>query len=48
MTESIQSFVETGSIAPDFCLPSSTGNEVCLTDYRGKSQVILFFVREFV
>jgi peroxiredoxin Q/BCP len=36
-----------GSPAPDFRLPASTGGEIGLADYRGKSRVILFFVREF-
>lgn len=31
-----------GSIAPDFTLPGSGGNEVTLSQYRG-SRVILFF-----
>ena len=36
-----------GSQAPEFRLPASTGGEIGLADYRGKSRVILFFVREF-
>ena len=36
-----------GSIAPDFNLPATTGNEIRLSDYLGKSAVILFFVREY-
>lgn len=36
-----------GSPAPDFKLPASRGNQVALTDYRGKANVILFFVREY-
>ncbi len=36
-----------GSPAPDFKLPASSGNEVALTDYRGRANVILFFVREY-
>ena len=36
-----------GSQAPNFRLPASTGSEIGLADYRGKSRVILFFVREF-
>ncbi len=38
--------LKVGSPAPDFKLPASTGDEVGLTDYRGKANVILFFVRE--
>ena len=36
-----------GSRAPDFRLPSNRGNEIGLTDYLEKSNVILFFVREY-
>ncbi len=35
------------SRAPDFCLPASSGGEIGLSDYFGKSTVILFFVREY-
>lgn len=35
------------SIAPDFCLPASTGTEIALVDFRSKNNVYLFFVREF-
>ncbi len=45
MGESLELTV--GSRAPDFRLPASTGGEIGLADYRGKSHVILFFVREF-
>ena len=37
-----------GSIAPSFRLPATTGAEIGLQDYRGKSNVILFFVREYI
>ncbi len=36
-----------GDPAPDFRLPASTGGEIALADYRGKSHVVLFFVREY-
>ena len=36
-----------GSHAPDFKLPSTDGSEIRLSDFRGKKNVILFFVREF-
>lgn len=36
-----------GSFAPDFKLPATNGSEIALSDFRGKSNVILFFVREF-
>ena len=35
--------LEVGDLAPDFTLPSSTGTMVSLADYRGKSEVVLFF-----
>jgi peroxiredoxin Q/BCP len=35
--------VGVGDIAPDFTLPSATGEMVSLSDYRGKSEVVLFF-----
>jgi thioredoxin-dependent peroxiredoxin len=37
--------LEIGSPAPDFKLPSNTGGEIALSDYRGK-KIVLFFVRE--
>jgi peroxiredoxin Q/BCP len=39
--------LEIGSIAPQFRLPGSTGQQIGLADYAGKAHVILFFVREF-
>jgi peroxiredoxin Q/BCP len=35
--------VRIGDPAPDFELPSPTGETVRLSDYRGKSEVVLFF-----
>ena len=35
--------VEVGSPAPDFCLPSSKGDKVCLKDFKGKDNVVLLF-----
>ncbi len=37
-----------GSYAPDFRLPATNGNEIALSDFRGKSNLVLFFVREFL
>jgi peroxiredoxin Q/BCP len=37
-----------GSIAPDFKLNASNGQQIALSDFRGKSNVILFFVREYI
>lgn len=36
-----------GSHAPDFNLTAHTGEQVRLSDFRGKKNVVLFFVREF-
>jgi len=35
-----------GSIAPDFRLPATLGQDVALSDFRGKTNVVLFFIRE--
>ena len=35
------------TLAPQFSLPASTGGEIALADFRMKSSVYLFFVREF-
>lgn len=32
-----------GQPAPDFTLPSSTGGEISLSDYRGSKSVVLYF-----
>ncbi len=37
-----------GSHAPGFRLPSTNGGEIALSDFRGRKNVVLFFVREFV
>lgn len=34
--------------APDFELADFTGNPICLSDYRGKTNVLLVFNRGFV
>lgn len=39
--------LEAGSPAPDFELMANTGQKISLSDYRGKSHVVLFFVREY-
>jgi len=36
-----------GTHAPDFRLPTTNGHEIALSDFRQKSNVVLFFVREF-
>jgi len=35
--------VAEGDLAPDFTLPSHTGEQVSLADFRGKKAVVLFF-----
>ncbi len=35
--------VQAGSIAPDFSLPDTAGGTFTLSDYKGKSSVLLFF-----
>ena len=35
-----------GSIAPDFKLMATNGQEIALSDFRGKKNVIRFFIRE--
>lgn len=35
-----------GSLAPDFKLLATNGQEIALTDFRGKQNVIVFFIRE--
>jgi len=42
--ESIEAKI--GSIAPDFKLPATNGQEISLSSFRGKSNVIMFFIRE--
>lgn len=35
-----------GSPAPDFTLTATNGQKISLTDFRGKKNVIVFFIRE--
>ncbi|MDH7593446.1 MAG: peroxiredoxin [Methanomicrobiales archaeon] len=35
-----------GHPAPDFCLPDSRGENVCLRDYRGKWVILYFYPRD--
>ena len=37
-----------GSHAPNFKLKATNGQEIALSDFRGKNNVILFFIREYV
>ena len=43
VTVPAQQAVGVGDMAPDFSLPSSTGAMVRLSDFRGRSEVVLFF-----
>ena len=43
-TDSIEAKI--GSLAPDFKLLATNGQEVSLTNFRGKKNVIVFFIRE--
>jgi peroxiredoxin len=36
-----------GSIAPDFKLTASNDQQIALSDFRGKKNVLLFFIREY-
>jgi len=36
-----------GSFAPNFKLLATNGQEIALSDFRNKNNVILFFIREF-
>ena len=35
--------LQPGDMAPDFTLPSTVGDKVTLSDYRGKKSVVLLF-----
>lgn len=39
--------IDVGSAAPNFRLTASTGEEIGIGDYRDRSHVVLFFVREY-
>ncbi len=39
--------LEVGFPAPDFSLTTNDGRRVGLAGYKGKSHVVLFFVREY-
>ena len=38
--------LQPGDMAPDFTLPSTVGDKVTLSDYRGKKSVVLLAVAE--
>jgi peroxiredoxin Q/BCP len=39
--------LEAGSPAPEFTLPSQSGNKVSLSDFKGKPVVLLWFPAAF-
>ena len=39
--------VEPGAAGPDFSLESNEGRQVPLSEFRGRSNVLLYFMREF-
>ncbi len=40
--------LEVGDKAPDFTLPSTTGEKISLSKFRGKKHVLLaFYIRDF-
>ena len=39
--------VETGSSVPEFRLPATSGKDIGPGDYKDRSNLVLFFVREF-
>ncbi len=40
--------VEVGETAPDFTLPSTTGEKISLNQFRGRNYVLLeFYIRDF-
>lgn len=41
------STLQTGSQVPEFRLPANTGSEIGPADYRGRANLVLFFVREY-
>jgi peroxiredoxin Q/BCP len=38
--------IQPGLAAPDFCLPASRGNEICLKDLAGKWAVVFFYSKD--
>jgi peroxiredoxin len=40
--------LDVGSPAPDFKLFANNGREIGLSDYRDKTSIVLFFVREYI
>jgi peroxiredoxin len=47
MDSELHGDVAVGDPAPDFRLPDGEGHEIALSDYRDRSNVVLYFVRAF-
>lgn len=47
LTASGATHLKVGDMAPDFTLPSTTGKQFKLSDYRGKTVVVAFFPAAF-
>ncbi len=39
--------IEPGTAAPDFTLPDQDGNEISLSDFRGRTVVLVFYPADF-
>ena len=39
--------VEVGSVGPDFTLESNDAVQITLSEFRGRRNVVLYFMREF-
>ncbi len=45
---SVATALEVGETAPDFTLPSTTGEKISLSQFRGKKHVLLeFYIADF-
>ncbi len=38
--------LKTGVEAPEFCLPSSNGDQICLSELRGKWVALYFYPKD--
>ena len=47
-----EKYLQVGDMAPEFTLPRANGELVSLSDFRGRSEVVLFFypkdIRQYV
>ena len=42
----VNTSLEAGQLAPDFCLPDQEGNRICLENLKGKWVVLYFYPRD--